>query len=220
MSRDDEILSVSGPSEDRAPGTGGGKCQTRNASRGRSPSAWGPRLARVRRRCHSFPPAGAAVVPPGKVRGRTRQRLPLTDAETRQQSVLVHLDNGKFRHRRSDRRRCLLPRWRSGSKARRSYRYRTLDFRWEALFRCRRAVIDGPDKVDTEVLGVDLRTATRRGGRPPACRSPGSLAPLATAGLQRLGLMEHKPCILPKLDNFLYKPKNSLATHENRRRRI
>ena len=177
MSRDDQIPSASGPSEAKilAPvpeeesarqGTHLGKEVHPAGGRGWHGFGGGATRFRLRER-RWFHPEKSEAGPDSA--------FPFTDAKTRQQSVLVHLEHGKFRRRRPDRCRCLLPRWRSGSKARRSYRYRTLDFRWEALFRCRRAVIDGPDEADTEVLGVDLWTATRRGGdRTPETRFSGA----------------------------------------------
>ena len=174
MSRDDQIPSASGPSEAKiVPPVPEEESARQGTHLGKEVYPPGhPDWHGFGGGATHFRPRERRWFHPKKSEAGPGTAFSFADAETRQQSVLVHVENGKFRHRRPDRRGYLLPRWRSGSKARRSYRYRTPDFRWKALFRCRRAVIDGPDEVDTEVLGVDdLRAATRRDdGRTPEIR--------------------------------------------------
>lgn len=205
MSRDDQIPSASGPSEAKivAPvpeeesarqGTHLGKEVHPAGGRGWHGFGGGATRFRLRERRWFHPEKSEAG--PGSA-------FPFTDAETRQQSVLVHVENGMFRRRRPDRRRCS---YRGGDPGRRRGDHTGI----------------GPSTFVGKLYSVaggrssmGLTKSIRRYLALTYGRQRGE----AMAGLQRRGLVEHEPCTPSKLDNFLYKPKNSLATHDNKRRR-
>jgi hypothetical protein len=206
VSRDDNVPSASGPSEAKIvppvseaesarQGTHLGREVHPPGGRGWQGFGGGATRFRLRERRWFHPEKSEAGA---------GSAFPFTDAETRQRSVLVHLENGKFRRRRSTDADAS---YRGGDPGRR---------------RGDRTGI-GPSTFVGKLYSVaggrssmGLTKSIQRYLALTYARQRGE----ATAGLQRRSLAEHKPLILSKLDNFLYKPKNSLATHDNKRRRI